>query len=87
MPTYELPDLEENLDEACDSPQERRHSVDTPMSNNPGRTVKFPELPRGTYSASGIDLLVLNASSPSVEFPNIEPNPDLHQWWTDLFEL
>ncbi|RCN28092.1 transporter, cation channel family protein [Ancylostoma caninum] len=70
MPTYELPDLEENLDEACDSPQERRHSVDTPMSNNPG-----------------VDLLVLNASSPSVEFPNIEPNPDLHQWWTDLFEL
>ncbi|KAK6014922.1 transporter, cation channel family protein [Ostertagia ostertagi] len=36
MPTYELPDLEENLDEACDSPQERRHSVDTPLSNNPG---------------------------------------------------
>ncbi|VDK61932.1 unnamed protein product [Cylicostephanus goldi] len=36
MPTYELPDLEENLDEASDSPQERRHSVDTPMTNNPG---------------------------------------------------
>ncbi|PIO64398.1 transporter, cation channel family protein [Teladorsagia circumcincta] len=36
MPTYELPDLEENLDEAGDSPQERRHSVDTPLSNNPG---------------------------------------------------
>ncbi|KAK6054089.1 transporter, cation channel family protein [Cooperia oncophora] len=37
MPTYELPDLEENLDEAGDSPQERRHSVDTPLSNNPGK--------------------------------------------------
>ncbi|KAK6025905.1 hypothetical protein OSTOST_08180, partial [Ostertagia ostertagi] len=63
MPTYELPDLEENLDEACDSPQERRHSVDTPLSNNP-------------------ELLVLNNSTPSVEFNTIEQNQDLHQWWT-----
>ncbi|PIO61799.1 transporter, cation channel family protein [Teladorsagia circumcincta] len=68
MPTYELPDLEENLDEAGDSPQERRHSVDTPLSNNP-------------------ELLVLNTSTPSVEFNTIEQNQDLHQWWTDLFEL
>ncbi|ETN72174.1 transporter, cation channel family protein [Necator americanus] len=68
MPTYELPDLEENLDEASDSPHERRHSVDTPLSNNP-------------------DLLIMNTSTPSVEFQAIEPNPDLQQWWTDLFEL
>ncbi|VDP05647.1 unnamed protein product [Heligmosomoides polygyrus] len=68
VPTYELPDLEENLDEACESPQERRHSIDTPMSNNP-------------------DLLVLNTSTPSVDFNCFEPNQDLDQWWTDLFEL
>nr|CDJ84870.1 Ion transport domain containing protein [Haemonchus contortus] len=68
MPTYELPDLEENLDEASDSPQERRHSVDTPLSNNP-------------------ELLMLNTSTPSVEFNTLEQNQELHQWWTDLFEL
>ncbi|KJH44544.1 transporter, cation channel family protein [Dictyocaulus viviparus] len=70
MPTYELPDLEENLDETCESPQERRHSVDTPMTNIPGT-----------------DQLAFNVSTPSVEFHDIEPNPDLHQWWTDLFDL
>ncbi|CAJ0600567.1 unnamed protein product [Cylicocyclus nassatus] len=69
MPTYELPDLEENLDEASDSPQERRHSVDTPMTNNPAT-----------------DVMALHTTSPSMEFHNFEPTPDLHQWWTDLFE-
>ncbi|KHJ86331.1 hypothetical protein OESDEN_13923 [Oesophagostomum dentatum] len=69
LPTYELPDLEENLDEACDSPQERRHSVDTPLTNNPAA-----------------EALLLHTSSVSMEFHTIEPNPDLHQWWTDLFD-
>uniref|UniRef100_A0A1I7XTJ5 Ion_trans domain-containing protein n=1 Tax=Heterorhabditis bacteriophora TaxID=37862 RepID=A0A1I7XTJ5_HETBA len=36
MPTYELPDLEENVDETSESPHERRHSVDTPLNTNHG---------------------------------------------------
>ncbi|KHJ79610.1 hypothetical protein OESDEN_20738 [Oesophagostomum dentatum] len=62
LPTYELPDLEENLDEACDSPQERRHSVDTPLTNNPARRKRKEgdltdqQLQKVTYDCRGFSL-------------------------------
>ncbi|KAJ1364060.1 hypothetical protein KIN20_024056 [Parelaphostrongylus tenuis] len=45
-------------------------------------------IPKGREGLENSDQdFVLNTSTPSVELHNIEPNPDLHQWWTDLFKL
>ncbi|CAI4226086.1 unnamed protein product [Auanema sp. JU1783] len=55
LPTYELPELEENVEETVDSPQERRHSMDAAMNNlheslmqqNSTPSVEFPSIEFG----------------------------------------